>query len=388
MFSQKVLHICLSEGWGGLEMYPARVFPELRRQGWQPRGLALRGSRVASSLEAAGDTPLTVSSRAGALLSLPRLLRCMKREDIRTVHCHKSSDLRVGVLMKSLWPEIGLFFTDHMGATRPKKDLLHRWIYRRLDRLFSISDATRARNLKAFPLPPERIRRLYLGIDPEPYRPRLDPAPRAAMRRSLGIPGGAVAVGLPGRLTPGKGQQLFLEALHRLERDAPELAIHGVIAGGLHADEGSDPEFVQELQRYVRAHGLASRVHFTGFRSDLPRVLEALDIVCVPSLNEAFGLTVIEAMAAARPVIGSNSGAIPEILDTRVGRLADPSDPSAWATAIAELAADPELRSRLGLAARHRACEVFSLRAHVEALTREYAAADVRQTASRARPGS
>ncbi|AHE97968.1 glycosyltransferase family 4 protein [Thioalkalivibrio paradoxus] len=383
MSSQKVLQICLSEGWGGLEMYPARVFPELRRQGWQPRGLALSGSRVASSLEAAGDTPLTVSSRAGALLALPRLLRCMQREDIRTVHCHKSSDLRVGALLKAFRPEIGLFFTDHMGVTRPKKDLLHRWIYRRLDRLFSISDATRARNLKAFPLPPERIRRLYLGIDPEPYRPRLDPAARTAMRRSLEIPEGALAVGLPGRLTPAKGQRLFLETLQRLERDSQELEIHGVIAGGLHADEGSDPDFVQELQRYVQAHGLAARVHFTGFRSDLPRVLEALDIVCVPSLNEAFGLTVIEAMAAARPVIGSNSGAIPEILDTHTGRLADPSDPSAWAAAIAELAADPELRDRLGLAAHQRACERFSLRTHVDALTREYTSANARQAAFR-----
>ncbi|MFC3283855.1 glycosyltransferase family 4 protein [Litchfieldella rifensis] len=370
--SHKVLHVCLSSGWGGLEMYPSRIIPELARQGWQGHGLALAGSRVAESLRDAGIEPLTVASRRQALFAVTRILRYLKRHDIRVVHCHKSSDLRLAALLKTLRPGLRLFFTDHMGVTRPKKDPYHRWAYGKLTRLFSISEATYERNLGAFPLPPERIRRLYLGIDPAPYAPRLDQAEREALRQELGIPHEAVAIGLPGRLTPGKGQDLWLRALGELRDRRPEVRFHGVLIGGTRADDGADEAYVKALEQRVAALGLASLVTFAGFRCDLPRVFEALEIVCIPSRNEAFGLTVIEAMAAGKAVIGTDSGAIPELLEGSNGRLAALDDAGSWAIAMAELATDDTLRERLGASARQRVLTEFSLAAHVAALIAEY----------------
>lgn len=370
--SHKVMHICLSEGWGGLEMYPARIIPELERQGWQAHGLALAGSRVAASFEEAGIVPLTVSSRGGALLATPRILRYLKHHDIRVVHCHKSSDLRLAALLASLRPSLRLVFTEHMGVTRPKKGLYHRWAYGKLSRLLSISEATRARNLKAFALPPERIRRLYLGIDTAPYRPRLMEQERDSLRAELGIPEGALAIGLPGRLTPGKGQELWLEALAELARLAPQLTFQGVLIGGLKASEGSDEAYVARLRSRIAELALGERVTLTGFRRDLPRLMEALDVVCVPSVNEAFGLTVIEAMAAGKAVIGADSGAIPELLPPECGRLAPPDSPLAWAEALAELAEDTGLRRALGQAAAERVAREFEISGHIAALTAIY----------------
>ncbi|WP_416138663.1 glycosyltransferase family 4 protein [Halomonas sp. HK25] len=372
--SHKVLHICLSSGWGGLEMYPSRIIPELKRQGWQSHGLALAGSRVAASFREAGVEPLVMPSRGRALLVVWRVLAYLKAHGIGVVHCHKSSDLRLGALLASLRPSLRLFFTDHMGVTRPKKDLYHRWAYGRVTRLFAISEATRQRNLAAFPLPPERIRRLYLGIDPAPYALRLDEQGRAALRGELGMPEGAVAIGLPGRLTPGKGQEVWIEALARLAEIRPDLAWQGVLIGGLTAEEGSNEAYVARLRQRLAELGLEALVTLAGFRRDLPRLFEALDIVCVPSRNEAFGLTVIEAMAAGKAVIGSDSGAIPELLDGETGRLAAPNDTSAWAAALAELADDAELRQRLGQAARARVLADFTLAAHVASLIEEYSA--------------
>ncbi|MDN3555968.1 glycosyltransferase family 4 protein [Halomonas maura] len=369
----KVMQLCLSNGWGGLEMYPARIIPELARQGWETHGLALEGSRVAASLEDAGVTPLTVPSRGKALWRVGRILAYLKTHEVDVVHCHKSSDLRLGALLTTLRPGLRLFFTDHMGVTRPKRDPYHRWAYGRLTRLFSISETTRARNLRAFPLPSERIRRLYLGIDPTPYVAGLAADERRALRAELGVPEGAAAIGMPGRITPGKGQAVWVEALARLAEAWPELAWHGVLIGGLAAGEGSNEAFVAELRERVAALGLTERIRFAGFRGDLPRCLEALDIVCVPSRNEAFGLTVIEAMAAARPVVGADSGAIPELVDATTGRLAAPEDPDAWAAALGELGADAALQHRLGQAGRARVLEAFTLAAHVRALVAEYA---------------
>ncbi|MCL7941426.1 glycosyltransferase family 4 protein [Halomonas sp. ATCH28] len=370
--SRKVMHICLSNGWGGLEMYPSRIIPELRRQGWEAHGLALAGSRVAASLVEADITPLTVASRGKALLKVGRLLKYLKAHDIRILHCHKSSDLRLGALLVTLRPSLRLFFTDHMGVTRPKKDPYHRWAYGKVTLVFSISETTRQRNLAAFPLPPGRIRRLYLGIDPAPYAPRLTETKRQALRDSLGVPPGAVVIGLAGRLTPGKGQGLWIEALAGLAERHPALAWHGVLIGGLTAAEGSSEAFVAELHERVAELGLAERVTFAGFRADLPRLFEALDIVCVPSRNEAFGLTVIEAMAAGKAVVGANSGAIPELIDEGTGRLAAPDDPLAWRDAMGELAGDATLRQCLGEGAREKVSAHFTLNAHVQGLERAY----------------
>ncbi|MEQ4539439.1 MAG: glycosyltransferase family 4 protein [Billgrantia desiderata] len=371
--SHKVMHICLSDGWGGLEMYPARIIPELQRQGWQAHGLALAGSRVAESLASTGIAPLTVPSRGRALLQVGHILGYLKRHGIEVLHCHKSSDLRLGALLATLRPTLKLFFTDHMGVTRPKKDLYHRWAYGRVSRLFAISEATRRRNLAAFPLPPERIRRLYLGIDLSPYAPQLDEPAREALRRELGGMPGQVAIGLPGRLTDGKGHEVWLEGLACLAERAPELDWHGVLIGGLSAREGSDERYVSHLRARVRDLKLEQRVTFAGFRPDLPRLFEALDIVCVPSRNEAFGLTVVEAMAAGKAIVGADSGAIPELLEADCGRLAAAEEPLAWADAMAELGQDAALRERLGRAARARAERHFGVAAHVGALIREYA---------------
>ncbi|QFU00032.1 D-inositol 3-phosphate glycosyltransferase [Halomonas sp. THAF5a] len=373
--SRKVLHICLSNGWGGLEMYPSRIIPELARQGWEAHGLALAGSRVAESLVEAGIAPLTVASRGRALLGIGRLLGYLKAHGIGVLHCHKSSDLRLGALLVSLRPSLRLFFTDHMGGTRPKKDPYHRWAYGRVTRVFSISETTRRRNRAAFPLPAERIQRLYLGIDPTPYTPRLSPEARAALRDELGVAPGRVAIGLAGRLTPGKGQRVWIEALAWLAEQRPALAWQGVLVGGLTAGEGSNEAFVAELRDRVRALGLEERIAFVGFRRDLPRLFEALDIVCVPSRNEAFGLTVIEAMAAGKAVVGSDSGALPELIEPATGRLAPPDDPVAWGQALAELADDAALRETLGEAARARVARDFTLEAHVTSLVAAYAEA-------------
>lgn len=377
--SHKVMHLCLSSGWGGLEMYPGRIIPELGRQGWQAYGLALKGSLVADSMRRAGIEPLTVSSRMAALLSVGSILGYLKANDVQVLHCHKSSDLRLGALLVSLNPRLRLFFTDHMGVTRSKRDLYHRWAYGRVTRLFSISETTRKRNLAAFPLPPERIERLYLGIDPAPYAARLDGEARQALRSELGIPDGAVAIGLPGRITPGKGQRVFVEALARLAERLPEQPSehrwHALIIGGLGAEHGSHADLVAELRERLVATGLEQRVTLTGFRDDLPRCLEVLDIVCVPSRNEAFGLTVIEAMAASKPVIGASSGAIAELIDETFGRLVDPEDAEGWAEAMHGLIQDADLRRRLGESGLERVQRDFTQRGHVARLVEVYAEA-------------
>jgi glycosyltransferase involved in cell wall biosynthesis len=135
-------------------------------------------------------------------------------------------------------------------------------------------------------------------------------------------------------------------------------------------------------EQRVRDLGLFERFRFLGFRANAPRLIPAFDIVAVPSHVEPLGNATLEAMAAARPVVGSRVGGIPEmVVDRETGLLVAARDPVGLADAIGTLIHDAKLRERLGLAGRARAERAFSLEAHGQRLQRLYD-----QVLGRARP--
>lgn len=364
--------MCLSQSWGGLEMYPGRVTPELQRQGWTVHGMALAGSRVAEAFRALGVEPLTVRSRLCALLQLPRILRYLDQHQIQVIHAHKSSDMQVAALLVQCRPGLRLFFTDHMGVKKPKSDPYHRWAYAKARSVFSISQATYEWNRRALPVPDERLVQLYYGIDLAAYRTPMSDQYRRERRHSLGVDDQAVVIALPGRISRGKGHSVWLEALARLH-DQPGLPRwQAVVVGEASGEEARPGGFADELRATVKRNGLDHRVVFAGFRGDLAACLQAVDIACIPSAKEAFGLAVIESMAARCAVVGSASGAIPELIDQDRGRIADPYDASDWSAALAELVADAGLRARLAATASDWVNRRFTLAGHVERLVGYY----------------
>lgn len=369
---RRTMQICLSDSWGGLEMAPGRVAAALRRHDWEVHGLALAGTHVADSFQAAGAETLVFRSRGRALTSVFRILRYLKRNDIRILHAHKSSDMRIAALLSSLSPDLRLFFTDHMGVKKPKKDPYHRWAYAKACRVFSISRATYEWNRQALPVRPDQLTQLYYGIDLAPYDGGLAPGRRRAIRQSLGLDDSVVAIALPGRVSASKGHRIWVDALDRLQGMEALPPWRGVVIGQASGSDAEPGGFLEQLKTRVRRAGLTDRVSFAGFRSDLPHCLQAVEIACIPSAKEAFGLSVIESMAAGCAVVGSSSGAIPELVDVDRGRTADPHDPDAWALALAELVGDAGLRQRLGMQASAWVRPRFGIDQHVRSLIDYY----------------
>lgn len=367
--SRKVLQLCLSKGAGGLEVYLARIIAGLQQQGWKVYGVALEGTRVAEYMHAAGIEYRARKTQGRALMAVRAIVRWMRLEGIDVIHCHKSSDLRLAALIKWFLPHIKLIYTDHVGSKRAKKDPFHRWAYSKVDRVLSISDETRSRNVKALPLPPERITRLHHGIEVDQHLPLPSIEARHAILKELELPTDRLTICLPARVAEGKGHDVWIEALAQLPADLPW---HGVIMGGTTRECGGDEPYVEDIKALIDRLGLASRITFTGHRNDIRRLLPAFDILCIPSRNEAFGLTVIESMAAGRPVVGSNSGAIPELLAEGSGLLATHNDPASWAAQLTTLLNDEALRERLGHLGRKRVEAHFSQQQHVAKLIRLY----------------
>jgi len=187
-------------------------------------------------------------------------------------------------------------------------------------------------------------------------------------RRELGLPERNVIVAITGQIAEVKGIWDFVDAAKLLaSRGADPLF---VVLGD---DLKNDGALRRAMEERVAALGLASRFKFLGFRRDAPRIVQAFDIVTVPSHVEPLGNATLEAMAAGRPVIGSRVGGIPEmIVDAETGLLVPPHDPPTLAEAIARLVHSPELRSAMSAAARRRAREVFGSEAHGKRLQAHY----------------
>jgi glycosyltransferase involved in cell wall biosynthesis len=152
-------------------------------------------------------------------------------------------------------------------------------------------------------------------------------------------------------MTPQKGHAVLLEALTRLSPPAspPRLALVG------------DGDLRPALEARARELGIADRVLFLGVRSDVPDLMRAADLLALPSLHEGFGLVLAEAMACALPVVGSDTGPVPEIVENgRSGILFPPGDAAALAAALARLIDSPGLRAALGAQGRERAVAEFS----------------------------
>ncbi|WP_422103329.1 glycosyltransferase family 4 protein [Vreelandella sp.] len=369
--ANKVLQLCLSDGKGGMELYVDRIIEDLQSEGWEVFGICLKDTKVATYMQRNEIPYKAFASNGQALSHVFSIRRWLIEQNISVIHCHKSSDLRLTTLLKALLPKLRILYTDHVGGQRPKKSPYHRVAYGSVDRVLSISQATHQRNVRNLPLPQERVVCLPHGVDIEKYQPTSDSAAIAAKREALDVPADAVMIGLPGRVTPGKGQDIWVKALLELD---PSLNFYALSIGGTDYASGGVEAFYAELQRLIAGTPLADKITFLGHRSDLTDILPVLDVVCIPSENEAFGLTIIESMACGMPIIGSNTGSLPELVSADAGVLVGPFDVPAWREAMDTLIRDAATRKAMGLAARRRVEEHFSNKQHVKRLMEIYTA--------------
>ena len=211
-----------------------------------------------------------------------------------------------------------------------------------------------------------------LTVDVDRLRP--DDEARARFRSRWEVGEHDVAVGLIGFLDPYKGQHVFLEAAERMLARGTR-AVFFVIGGARRgkAEKYCLP-YIEKLHRFVRERGLEPHVRFTGHVDVTDGALDGLDVVVNASVNpEPFGMTIIEAMAKARPVIGpAQAGPKENISDGIDGLLVPPSDPVALADAIERLVRDGELRARMGAAGRAKAEERFHPRCAARRLEAVY----------------
>ncbi len=220
-----------------------------------------------------------------------------------------------------------------------------------------------------------RVYTVHNGIDAAPFdRPTLEDAAR--VRRACGL-NGEMVIGVFSRLAHWKGQHVLVEAL----REVPHA--HALLVGEALFEK--DQRYAEALRQQAHQLGLADRVHFLGFRDDVPQLMKAVDVVAHLSVApEPFGRVIVEGMLAQKPVVAARGGGALEIVEhDRTGLLVPPDEPTALAQTLRELFAEPAKQEALALAGRETARSHFSKERMLAGVT-----AHLRQVAAGAqRPG-
>ncbi|MBI5015005.1 MAG: glycosyltransferase [Deltaproteobacteria bacterium] len=308
---------------------------------------------------------------AGEIRAFCSLLRLLRRRRPEVVHTHTT---KAGVLGRLAARAAGVpwvLHTYHGHIYEGYAGPLTSWLFVQAERalaplahrLIALTPTEREDHLARGVGRREQFRVVPSGVDLAAFQHLPS---RAEARELLGLPAGARLVGCVGRLIGLKGHRYAVEALARLAPRHPNLRL--VLLG-----EG---ELLGQLQGQAATAGLAERIHFLGWRPDIPLCLAALDVFAVPSLNEGMGRVAVEAMASGLPVVASRVSGLQDVVeDGRTGLLVPASDGAALARALERLLVDPATARDLGSRGRARA-RTFSLEAMLGALDELVAEAD------------
>jgi glycosyltransferase involved in cell wall biosynthesis len=289
-----------------------------------------------------------------------RLARVIKQLRPDLVHAHDPHGVAMAALALSMSTHLAKppLVAARRVDFRLRGNALSRWKYRQVDCFICASEAIR-QLLLTDGVPAARAATVHEGIDLE----RVAAAPAAKLHEEFWLPHEAPLVGNVAALVPHKGQRHLVEAAALVVRQVPDARF--VIAG-----EG---ELRPSLERQIKEHHLEKHVLLAGFRPDVLSLHKAFDIFVMSSLTEGLGTSLLDAMAAGKPIVGTRTGGIPEVVvDGETGVLVPPRDHDAMASAIVSLLNDAELRRRMGQAGLARVRKHFSAERMVEKTLRVY----------------
>ncbi len=289
--------------------------------------------------------------------AVARYRRIIRENEVDVVHTHtRRADMAAGIAghdgrTATITTHHGQINLD--GTTFEFKNDLPARVYNYILRKFftvnvAVSEEIAHELYDNCRVPAERIRRIPNGIDPEPFLSEFD---ADAVRADLGFSSEDVVVTLVGSVDR-KGHRELTDAAAALRPDFPN-------ARYLYVGEGPRE---REVTEQVSRLGLNGIVRLTGFRGDVPAVLAASDVFCLPSYSEGLSISVMEAMAAGLPVAASRTGGNPElVVDGETGFIFEPFDSGDLADKLAKLLKNGEKRRAMGEAGRRRVLSEFTL---------------------------
>ncbi len=345
-----IMQIISGEGFNGTVLHCLLLSRELARRGHRVTLVCLPDSAIAREVAAERGIEVVASDlHRWPTDELKRIAAIIHQRGVDVIHAHNSRAQFFGILLR--WvagvPSVATAHSRHFQ--------LH-WMFN--DRVIAVSEASRQYQRRVNLVRAGRIETIHNFIDHRRFD-QVPPDVRAEVRDSLGIDESTPLLGTIGDVIPRKGMTHFVDALPQIVEEVPQarLAVVGSI---------DETEYVEQVKSKARRLGVERAMIWTGHRRDVDRLITALDVFVLPSLEESFPLSILEAMAARLPVVATTVGGVGEcVSDQRTGLLVPPADGASLAEAVLELLHDPSKRRQLGQAGRERVLKEFSVESQV-----------------------
>jgi glycosyltransferase involved in cell wall biosynthesis len=368
----KVLHLRSSSGLHGPEKQMLQLAKHMRGEGFQLEMLILyrregAGPLIHPLIEDARNHGLKAEQLEGKAKLSPRdvsyIVQRLKGERFSLIHTH---DYKANILggMAAKLAGVKSVATMHLHTETTYRLRLYRIIdllaLRFFPKVIAVSESLR-QYLVAAGLSPQKVVTIHNAVDLEVFTSDVSLHNNTALRNRLGIGSDQHIVSIIGRLTSQKGHRYFLESAKRTLQVFPETRF--LIVG--------DGPLREDLEGLSLSLGIAQAVRFLGYRQDIATFMSMSDVIAMPSLREGLPYVLLEALALARPVVGTQVGGIPEVVrHGETGLLVPPEDSEGLAEAIIQLLRNPEEAAGLG----ERGRELVSREFNVEAMVRKIAA--------------
>ncbi|MCX6112623.1 MAG: glycosyltransferase family 4 protein [Proteobacteria bacterium] len=365
----KILIVCTSVSWGGLEQIALRDAVELKKRGQDVHVLGMDRGVLCEKIK---ETDLIYHSARNQnkyfnFELISKLRKIISAFGIEVIHLHTFNTI-FPVLFAVRHIKVKVFATRHIHVEHVKKDIFHRWYLGRLDKLFAISEFARNNLIQTYPLPPEKIQTLYVGINVEHFK-RTEQKREQFKKDFPHISQNDKIIGVIGRIDPMKGQLEFVESIPHILAQYPKT--HFLIVGRPTAEK--ENIYMEFVKNRTREMGIDNFITFTGFYEDVSIPLSAMDIFIMPSYFEAFGLIALQAMACEVPVIATEKGSIDEVIPYEdYGIKILPQSNTAIATAVIKLLGNKDLTDHIKQKAYQRVKEIFDEKRYFDNLIRIY----------------
>jgi glycosyltransferase involved in cell wall biosynthesis len=363
-----IAFLCTSPSWGGLEMNVLRLALRMRSRGHAIMFYARNGTPLYEKAQENNlmTDVLNIKQPYLAFAAAQQLAASLKKQGIGVLIFSYAKDNYVSSWAKYFfYKPLKLIYLQQMELGITKKGLVQTFIYRQLAAWIAPLHLLKKQVLANTYVPAHKIHVIPLGIDTEQFMPHETGKARA--RSLLHLPKQVFIAGIIGRVDPAKGQEYLIKAAAILMGRGTE--VHVLIVG--EESRGDTRRYPQYLQKLVQEWKIEKFVHFRPFTEQTEKAFAALDVFVMASLGETYGMVTLEAMASGLPVIGTNSGGTPELLDYgNLGMLVPAKNEHALADTLEKLADNKVLREQLGMAARQIALSRYGYQVQCEQLER------------------
>lgn len=341
MSRKRILHICLSEAWGGLEMAVTRWNDILSENGHTNLNVCTPDSPLAQDLKSNDyDVIEWDSAKYFAPDFTYKLRKLIKNNHFNAVVLQNLRDL--WIVSPALWgiENVKLIGFTQMLTNVKKKDFLHRKIYNRMDMALTLTDWQQKALAPYLPIPPEKYHTIPNFVDCKSFHPDWRSDDR---RYQLGFKKEHFVIGIIGRIDEQKGQWELLRAFAKIIPNFKNARL--MIVGEATLGEPKQEAYFKKLKDFVSDLKMQNRVFFKGFQKETNKLTANFDLFVLASHQETFGFVVVEAMASGTPVLGTQAGGVPEILGNgKRGYLCQPKNINDMAEKLEHILTNAEER--------------------------------------------